>query len=184
MFIVPKFSRNEQSVRNESLNDVSQMSDRYAHRTKYDDFLRPEAMELFTWIPTTPCNTHRVGNIYILVHKTRQQLDPGDQLTYTEEKRAHHSLMIDVAGESNDMELRGVSFHLSANVKFRKCVFNAHSHPVQRSSLLRSFKPEPKRLHPPANVSNPRQWVALLEQQVSGVLEKTKDLEINVCVIF
>ena len=106
---------------------------------------------IFLEIPTTPKNTHRVGNIYILVHKTRQQLDAGGQLTYTEEKRAHHSLLVDVAGESNDIELHGVSFHLSANVKFRNTVFKAHSHPVHRSSVLRSFKPEPKRIRPPEN---------------------------------
>jgi hypothetical protein len=54
MFIVSNFNQNEKSLRNESLNNVSQMSDRYAHPTKYDDFLKPTAMELLTCIPTTP----------------------------------------------------------------------------------------------------------------------------------
>jgi hypothetical protein len=58
MFIVSNFNQNEKSLRNESLNNVSQMSDRYAHPTKYDDFLKPAAMELLTCIPTTPKNTH------------------------------------------------------------------------------------------------------------------------------
>ncbi|CAF1626798.1 unnamed protein product [Adineta ricciae] len=53
-----------------------------------------------------------------------------------EAKRAHHSVLIDVAGESDDLELHGVSLHLTADVKLRKTIFNAHSHPVLRPSLL------------------------------------------------
>ena len=174
MFIVSKFSPKEQPLRNKSSNNVLHLNDQNAHPMKYDDFPRPEAIELFMYIPMTHKNSHWVANVYISVHKTREQLDVENQLGYVEAKRAHHSLLIDIAGESDDLELRGVSLHLTANVKLRNTVFNAHSHPVQRSSLLHIFKPNPKRLHPPDTVSNPRQWVAMLEQQVSGVLGKNK----------
>jgi hypothetical protein len=66
-----------------------------------------------------------MGKFYILVHKTRQQQGSHIHLTYMEEKSAHHSLLIDVAGASNDTELCGVWFHLTANVKSRETDFCA-----------------------------------------------------------
>jgi hypothetical protein len=91
-------------------------------------------------IPRKPMNTHRVGKVYIMVHKTREQQAMSDDLTYTQEKRAHHSLLIDVAGASNDIELRGVWFHLTANVKTRETEFCAFGEPIRRSSLIRYSK--------------------------------------------
>ncbi|CAF1069976.1 unnamed protein product [Adineta ricciae] len=177
MFIVSKFSQKKQSFRNKSANNVSHTNDRYAHSIKYDDFLRPEAMDVFTHIPMTTKNSHRVGNVYILVHKTREQLGAGDQLMCVEAKRAHHSVLIDVAGESDDLELRGVSLHLTADVKLRKTIFNAHSHPVLRPSLLDIFKPNPKRIHPSDSVSNPRQWVNMLKLQAEAIYVRMTNYE-------
>lgn len=148
------------------------MGNHYSFDVENYDFPRPISMGFMRYIPMEPTNKHRIGKVYIMVHKTREQQMMSTDLTYTEEKRAHHSLLIDVAGASNDIELRGVWFHLTADMKTRETNFCAFAQPVRRSSLIRHSKPESDRLHPPDNASNPREWASLLKSQVSNIVDK------------
>jgi hypothetical protein len=101
------------------------MGNHYSFDVENYDFPRPISMGFMRYIPMEPTNKHRIGKVYIMVHKTREQQMMSTDLTYTEEKRAHHSLLIDVAGASNDIELRGVWFHLTADMKTREINFCA-----------------------------------------------------------
>ena len=130
------------------------MGTRFSCKIENYDFPRPVSMGFLRHIPLTPINTHRVGKVYILVHKTRQAQDSQIDLTYAEEKRAHHSLLIDVAGASNDTELCGVWFHLTADVKSRETDFCAYGQPINRSSLVRLSNPNPDRLLQAEHVYN------------------------------
>lgn len=89
------------------------------------DFSKPISTDFMRYISTGITNTHHIGKVHIMVHKTRQQQTASADLTYTEEKRAHHSVRIDVAGASDDTELHGVRFHLTANVKTQETDFCA-----------------------------------------------------------
>lgn len=148
------------------------MGNQHSFNIENYDFPRSTSMGFMQHIPTEPMNKHRIGKVYIMVHKTRQQQMGNVDLTYAEEKRAHHSILIDIAGASNAMELHGVWFHLTADVKTRETDFRAFSQPVPRSSLVRYSRPEPGRLQPPDNVSNPREWAALLKSQASHIFDK------------
>jgi hypothetical protein len=153
------------------------MSNQYSFDVENYDFPRPISIGYMRYISTKPMNTHWAGKVYIMVHKIREQQTMSADLTYTKEKRAHHSLLIDVAGASNDIELCGVWFHLTANVKTRETEFCAFGESVHRSSLIRYSKPEPDRLHPPDNASNPREWASLLESQVNNIVNKRARFE-------
>ena len=105
------------------------------------DFPRGISMGFMRYVHKEPINKHRIGKVYIMVHKTREQQIGDADRTFTKEKRAHHSFLIDVAGASNDTELHGVWFHLTADINTRETDFSAFSQAVRRSSLFRTIKP-------------------------------------------
>jgi hypothetical protein len=147
------------------------MGNKYPFQLGDYDLPLPGSMGFLHHVPTEVVNTHRVGRVYILVHKPRLAEDAATDLSPLDEKRAHHSLLIDVAGASNPTELHGVSFHLTAAATTRVTEFCVFGQPITRASLIRCVRPVPDRLRPPVNVPNPREWARQLDKHVRNVTE-------------
>eukprot|EP01129_Flabellula_baltica_P007240 TRINITY_DN2791_c0_g1_i2.p1 TRINITY_DN2791_c0_g1~~TRINITY_DN2791_c0_g1_i2.p1 ORF type:complete len:217 (+),score=30.72 TRINITY_DN2791_c0_g1_i2:147-797(+) len=64
--------------------------------------------------PEYPQDNSKVGDIYLIGYNS------GSSLTEeTQEKRSHYSVVIDIAGESNNEEIIGLELHLGADERTR-----------------------------------------------------------------
>lgn len=69
------------------------MGNKYSLHDENYDFLRSASMGFLRHIPAEMVNKQQVGKVYILVYKPwEQEQEMSGDPTYTEEKRAHHSI--------------------------------------------------------------------------------------------
>jgi len=99
----------------------------------------------------------KVGDVFLVVFKNEKN----------NRKIAHHGIIVDVAGASNEIFLDGCLIHLTAKAKTRRTKYHIHSGARLRSRFYEDVFLG-KLLPPPLlNINKPREWAVQLEVFVS-----------------
>ncbi len=99
----------------------------------------------------------KVGDVFLVVFKNEKN----------NRKIAHHGIIVDVAGASNEIFLDGCLIHLTAKAKTRRTKHRIHSGARLRSRFYEEVFLG-KLLPPPlVNINKPREWAIQLEIFVS-----------------
>lgn len=95
---------------------------------------------------------NQIGNVYILIFKH----------PYLNRKFAHHAILVDVAGGSNDSHIHGVTIHLTATASTKitkSCVDDQPFHRKKFHDIIYIGRIQPSQ-------SSPRLWAFDLQREV------------------
>lgn len=124
---------------------------------RIDPWISSTMSTFLSRIPRQLVDQDKAGDVYILVFK-------GDVPI---RKMAHHALLVDVAGTTNDSYFSGVLLHLTANALDRPTEFRIDDRPWKRNILYGSVyigKTVPANY---VHMSQPRKWAIALQEFVS-----------------